>query len=176
MSYISWGVEYALHSMLYLSEVGDGSAPSVQELATFQQIPRAFVAKLFTKLEKAGLVSSAEGAKGGYALARPAREITVLDVVDAVDGHKKLFDCANIRSNCILFNDNRPSEKNQGICNIHQVMLEAEHAVRTSLASHNLADINGKISELVPVKLMELGNDWFAERARQRTAKKQVRK
>ena len=79
-------VEYGLHCLLHLVDVGDGVRPSSRDLAEFQGVSPTYVAKLFTQLEKAGLVKSIEGVGGGYGLGRPADEITVLDVVDALDG------------------------------------------------------------------------------------------
>ncbi len=62
----------------------------------FQGISPSFVAKIFPKLEKAGIVRSSEGVRGGYLLARAPEEISVLEVVDAIEGRKPLFDCQEI--------------------------------------------------------------------------------
>src|SRR5262245_31262151 len=102
MAHYGTGVEYALHCLLWL--VGTGEAqPSSRELADLQGAPQPFMAKLFPKLEKAGIVSATPGIHGGYRLARPAHEITVLQVVDAIEGKKPLFDCQQVRSRCALF-------------------------------------------------------------------------
>src|SRR5471032_1316891 len=95
MSHISTGVEYALHCLLFLADLpADAPEASAKDLAELQGIPGEYAAKLFTKLNKAGLVAASEGVKGGFALAKAPQHISVLDVVDAVDGEKSLFNAA----------------------------------------------------------------------------------
>ena len=108
MSHFGSGVEYGLHCLLYLvddkSHGGPGEAPSARDVAEFQGVSPSYVAKLFTKLERAGLISSSEGVDGGFQLAKPAARITVLEVADAIEGKKSLFKCREVRANCILLN------------------------------------------------------------------------
>lgn len=92
MAYITTSVEYGIHCLLWL--VGDNQrALSSRELAELQGISPSFLAKIFPKLEKAGIVVASEGVRGGYRLARPADEISFLAIIDAIEGHKPLFDC-----------------------------------------------------------------------------------
>jgi Rrf2 family protein len=109
MAHISNAVEYALHCLLHLSapEAGVREA-SVRDLAELQGVPVEYVAKLFTRLSRAGIVHATEDARGGFRLARPATRISVLDVVHAIDGKKAPFECREIRANCAVFNDHRP--------------------------------------------------------------------
>lgn len=176
MPQISRGVEYGLHCMLYLSQPETGTAPSAQELAEFQGVSKTFVAKLFTRLEKAGLVQSAQGAKGGYSLARPPEEISVLDVVDAIDGPKRLFQCTEIRRNCVLFSGSPPAQVVGGQCGINRIMLEAEAAMRSSLATHTLAEIGASVAHTIPVRILDEGREWFRSSADQRTSKQRTRR
>ena len=69
--------------------------------------------KIFPKLEKAGIVETTGGIRGGYQMARPAEQISVLYVGDAVDGSKPMFDCQEIRARCAPF-DGNPPEWGQG--------------------------------------------------------------
>ena len=142
MSHISSGVEYALHCLLYLTDApaGVGEA-SVRDLAELQGLSVDYVAKLFTKLHKAGLTVATEGAGGGFTLARPAERITVLDVVQAVDGPKPLFDCREIRARCAIFGDTAPKWATSGTCSIHAVMLEAEKRMNEVLEAQTLASL-----------------------------------
>ena len=96
MSLYGASVEYGLHCLLYLVDLPQEVVPSSRDLAEFQGVSPSYAAKLFTQLEKAGLVASSEGTAGGYRLARPVDEITVLDVVDALEGGKPLFQCRKI--------------------------------------------------------------------------------
>src|SRR5271170_1488471 len=112
------GAEYALHSLLTLAAQPD--PVSVRDLAGFQRIPDRFLAKVFTRLEKAGLVRAIEGISGGFALARPAERIPVMDILEAGDPKRSLFNCAEIRRNCIRFGGKPPAWSIAGMCLIHR--------------------------------------------------------
>ncbi|WP_137176100.1 Rrf2 family transcriptional regulator [Massilia sp. HP4] len=173
MSFISTGVEYGLHCMLYLTQthspVGDAS---VRDLAELQGVPTEFLAKLFTKLARAGLVVATEGVKGGFRLARPAHRISVHDVVVAIDGDKPLFDCREIRSRCAVFDDQAPPWATRGVCTINAVMQLAEKAMRTELKRHTLDDLAGRIVDKAPADYGDHIVQWFADRASGRQAGK----
>src|SRR5204862_7692372 len=77
-AFYSARVEYALHTLLNLSLVHAGAAPSATELAEFQHLPLMYVRKLLTQLEKSGLVTATEGVRGGWRLARDPNSIAVL--------------------------------------------------------------------------------------------------
>ncbi len=142
MSHISVGVEYGLHCLLYLTGPPNGVwVATVRDLADLQGLPFDYVAKLFTKLRRAGLTDSTEGKNGGFRLARSAHEISVLDVVHAIDGVKPLFDCKEVRVRCALFNGQAPRWATEGVCSIHSVMLEAEQKMIGALAAQNLAKL-----------------------------------
>lgn len=166
MAHISTGVEYGLHCLLYLIEPAPGMREaSVRDLAELQGVPVDFLAKLFTKLHKAGLVIATEGAKGGFALARPAEQISVLDVVSAIDGDKALFECREIRDRCAVFEGAKPAWATSGVCAIHSVMQQADKKMRESLASQSLAEIAGRVSSKAPRSFGPQVVKWFEERA-----------
>lgn len=99
MALYSAGVEYGIHCLLFLAdEKGDSRESSVRTLAELQGVPPELLAKVFTRLAKAGLVAATEGVRGGFRLARPANEISVLDVVRAIDGDKSIFECREVRA------------------------------------------------------------------------------
>ncbi len=164
MSQFGSAVEYALHSLLYLARAGDGAARSARDIAEFQELSVDYVAKLFTRMEKAGLVTSIEGLRGGFYLARPAEEISMLDVVDAVEGQKPLFECREVRTNCVLFDETAPAWSGRGVCGIHAVMLRADAAMRASLAQENLAQLSRHVANVVPKVHRQAANDWFQDR------------
>jgi len=168
MAHIGAGVEYALHCLLYLVSPRDGAGPSARDLAEFQGVSPSYLAKLFTKLEKAGLVRAQEGVRGGFRLARPAEQISFLDVVDAVEGRKPLFECREIRRDCILYKGAQPSWDTIGVCSIHAGMLAAERAMRAELAARTLAEIAAGVSKKIPARGQRATSDWFAERAQKR--------
>ncbi len=83
---ISAKTDYALRALLAVAEQADGQPVSVERLAERQELPRKFLEAILADLRRGGLVSSHRGPRGGYTLARDAREITVGDVFRAVDG------------------------------------------------------------------------------------------
>lgn len=76
---------YAVVALAELARSGEKPVP-VKELAERRGIPDQFLEQLFSTLRRAGFLASHRGSKGGYTLARPADEITVLEVVQALDG------------------------------------------------------------------------------------------
>lgn len=182
MAHIGAGVEYALHCLLYLVSPGDGAvpgedtAPSARDLAEFQGVSPSYLAKLFTKLEKAGLVRAHEGVRGGFQLARPPEQISFLDVVDAVEGRKPLFECREIRRDCILYKGAQPSWETVGVCSIHAGMLAAERAMRAELAAQTLADIAAGVARKIPARGQRATVEWFAGRAKKRRRGKRTSK
>lgn len=161
------GVEYGLHCLLWL--VGCGSTPaSSRDLAELQGISPSFVAKIFPRLEKAGIVQASAGVRGGYRLAKAPEQITVLDVVDAIEGHKPLFECVEIRDRCAVYADNPPDWAAQGVCAIHAVMLEAEEAMRRRLAQDTLATLAASVVRKAPPAFFVEARDWLDDKSRRR--------
>jgi len=164
------GAEYALHSLLTLATRPEPA--SVRDLATYQKIPERFLAKLFTRLKKAQLVVGTEGISGGFALARPAAEIRVMEVLAAVDPGRTLFTCAEIRSNCALFGAKAPGWATAGSCRIHALMLEAECVLHDFLAAKSLADLVCEFESKAPKKFIRETGVWFQERKQVRVSQK----
>lgn len=165
MSFISSGVEYALHCLLFLSKPINASGTSVRDLAELQNVPVDFLAKLFTKLRKAGLVTATEGIKGGFTLAKPAEQITINDVVLAIDGHKSIFKCREIRTGCAIFENKTPAWATTGVCGIHAIMLEAEQKLRETLSQYTLADIAQQLIDKAPKNYTTQIITWLDERS-----------
>lgn len=161
--------EYALHSLLIM--VARSEPVSVRDLARFQRLPERFLAKLFTRLNKAGLVTGIEGIRGGFALARSAEEITVMDVLEAIDPDRSLFECGEIRRHCELFGSAPPAWSVTGPCRIHLVMQQAEDALRSFLGSKSLADLGGEFERKAPKKFVRDAESWFRERRSERTSR-----
>ena len=101
-------VEYGIHCMMYLIQPR-ATPVSSRDLAELQGVPVTLMARIMPRLEKAGIVVSTSGINGGYRLAKEPRKITVLDIVDAIDGRKNLFDCKDVRENCLLFGGAPPA-------------------------------------------------------------------
>jgi Rrf2 family protein len=172
MSLYGAAVEYGLHCLLYLVDPPEGVRPSSRELAEFQGVSPAYIAKLFTQLEKAGLVSASEGVRGGYSLARPASTITVLDVADALEGGKPLFQCREIRDRCVLIEPTTTKPSKRSVCAIHAVMLEGERRMRAALAETSLADIADEVAAKGSERVVAARQQWFENRVQSRRASK----
>ena len=183
-------VEYGLHCLIYLvpaagatAAVANGNTVTLpaRDLAEFQGVSPSLVAKIFTKLQRAGLVVSTEGKKGGYRLARLPSEISVLDVIDAIEGDKPLFDCKQIQGQCAAAGDQaidgpsaqRPQPGSsftspRSHCMIHTVMLEAEQAMRKALRSYSLGEMASGMAASMPPRFRNNMEQWFADRLAQR--------
>ncbi|MCB1746065.1 MAG: Rrf2 family transcriptional regulator [Gammaproteobacteria bacterium] len=162
MAHLTGSVEYALHCLLWL--VDAGTPASSRDLAELQGISPSLLAKILPRLEKAGLVESIGGVSGGYRLARPATAISFLDVVDAIEGDKPLFDCQEIRTRCAVFGERAPAWATRGVCGIHAVMLEAEQAMRGALAARSLADVHAAVARKAPAAFEAEVRGWLERR------------
>lgn len=163
MPHFGVGLEYALHVLTQLARLALDKPPSAQALAEFQGVPPAYLAKIMTRMEKAGLVVAIEGKGGGYRLARPAEEISFLDVADAVEGRKKLFECTEVRQRCVLYRNSCPPGLSASICAIHAVMLAAEKRMHAQLAATRLSDVVRPLSARMPAQLTAKALTWFAD-------------
>lgn len=90
---ISRKIEYGTRAMLFLASLPDGMTTSFREIGRQMAIPQQFLAKILKTLVRAKLVRSTRGAHGGYSLARPASQITFLEVIEAVEGAVEVNVC-----------------------------------------------------------------------------------
>lgn len=154
------GVEWAVHSCTLLALLPPGTALSAARLAEFHGVPPAYLAKHLQQLSAAGIVESTTGRKGGYRLARPPAEITVLDVVEAVEGRDRAFRCTEIRQRgpaAVAASQYAP------VCGIARVMHQAEAAWRRELKAHTLADVVEAVNRDVPPDAAAKAVAWFQE-------------
>jgi len=171
MAHLTTSVEYGIHCLLWLAASGD-TPMSSRELAELQGISPSFLAKIFPKLEKAGIVAASEGVRGGYRLARPADEISVLEIVDAIEGPKPIFDCQEIRGRCAAFGDRPPGWATAGICSIHAVMLRAEKAMRAALKQETLGEIAANVERKAPPSFAQDVGRWMDQNVKPRAGMK----
>ncbi|CAH1387494.1 RrF2 family transcriptional regulator [Candidatus Nitrotoga sp. M5] len=173
MAHITVKVEYGLHCLLWLIEA-DAVPLSSRDLAELQGISPSFLVKIFAKLEKAGIVNATEGVRGGYVLARKPESISFLQIVDAIEGRKPLFDCQDIRGRCAVFGDQPPTWATSGLCSIHKIMLQAEKAMRKTLAEQSLADLAVMVDHKAPSDFSASVKDWIDDRVKSRIRKPKV--
>lgn len=131
-------MEWATHCLLALAMLPDGRVAPAARLAGLHELPPAYLAKQLQALRRAGLVRVGEGRGGGYALARSADRITLLDVVVAVEGADPLFACTEIRRRGPFA---PPAGALAGRCGIAAAFDDAERAWRAELAATTIADL-----------------------------------
>ena len=96
--------DYALRAVHYLAQLSPNAKVSTSEIAEKQEIPLSFLAKIIAQLAVVGLVHTTRGAHGGVSLARHPEDISLLDVVEAIDGPITLNECVVESHNCTIEN------------------------------------------------------------------------
>ncbi len=99
--------DYALRAMLYLAQLEPNQRAATSQIAEEQHIPPSFLAKIISQLSIAGLIHTSRGARGGVSLARTPEAISILEVVEAIDGPIALNECSQAPGVC-PFGDNCP--------------------------------------------------------------------
>ena len=135
---ISRRTDYGVRVIMDLATLPESARASTQEIADRQSIPAPFLAKIISRLSLSGLVITYRGAGGGVSLARPASEISLLHVIEALDGPVQLNRCVIEPSAC-------PRDEH---CPVHHVWAKAQSEL-TSLLSDTTFD------DLVSVGLKE---------------------
>ena len=133
---LSAGVEWSIHCCVVLSQA-ESPVPSAR-LAELHGVSKTYLAKHLQSLARAGLVRPSEGRDGGYVLTRLPELVSVLEVVQAVDGDQPAFRCTEIRQQGVLA---APPEDCRVPCGIAKVMADAERAWRESLSGTTIADL-----------------------------------
>ncbi len=142
----SIGVEYAFHSLFYMVDLPKSKTVGIKQIAGLNRIKESYLSKVFTKLQKAGIVRSITGVKGGYELARRAEDISFWDIIEAIEGNASFFQCVEIRKNNIFVDD--PSVfTDECPCLIKVVISEAEETFRNSLRSKSLRWLYDQVNE-----------------------------
>ena len=133
----SQSTELALDSLFFMAAHPEQREFAVEEIALAQRVSASYLAKIFQQLVKAGLLRSQRGARGGYALGRQAREISLGDVAQVFEGASPLYDCnASVRS-CTL----GPK------CLIVSTFREAEQKMQAVLQGVSLEDLVLRLRE-----------------------------
>ena len=128
--------KYGLKAMVHLAGLEPGALAQVQEMADSNAIPKKFLDQILSELRNAGLVFSKKGKGGGYALARPAIQISVGAIVRVLDGPLAPIQCASVTAYRAC--DDCADEK---ICTVRLMMVQARNAIAAVLDSHTLADM-----------------------------------
>lgn len=135
----SVGVEYSIHSLVYMVDYKDQKSISIIDLAKFNGISESYLSKIFTKLSKAEIIKSVPGSKGGYMLNKAPEDINFWDVIVAIEGTGSFFNCKEIRQQSSLScSMNKGPDDFKTPCLIHSVMREAEYQMQVFLEEKTL--------------------------------------
>lgn len=133
-------IEYALRIMVYLASLGE-KTPTIAQIASATKVPAGYLAKVLRQLARAGLIRSQRGLHGGSTLARPGDQISVWDVVQAVDPIARITTCPL-------------GLKNHGVnlCPLHKRLDQAIASVERALRDSSLQEL---VSDPSPIKPLQ---------------------
>lgn len=121
--------DYAVRAVLYLARLGQNERAATSQVAQEQNIPPSFLAKIISQLSIAGLLHTSRGARGGVTLAREPGDISLFEVIEAIDGPILLNECVGETGTC-SFDEN---------CPLKPVWCEAQNELVTRLRATNFA-------------------------------------
>jgi Rrf2 family protein len=160
---MSEGVEWTAHACAVLAALPPGIGLPASALAEFHTLAPAYMAKHMQALVRAGVVESARGAKGGYRLARPAAEVSLWDIVAAIEGDEPSFRCSEIRQQGPCVGRGQDFRKP---CEILAAFSKAETLWRASLKSVSIADIADEVASKLTPERTEALRGWLRENVR----------
>lgn len=131
--YLNQATDYAFRAVLFLAHQPDGMIVDSQTIAEREHIPTRFLLKIMPSLIRAGIVRSQRGAGGGYALAREPEAITLLDVLEAIEGPITLNRCLTDPDFC--------SKHGPGFCPVHSTLQEIQIELSKEFASRNFRQL-----------------------------------
>jgi len=125
------GTDYGMLGILYLARQPRERVVLISEIAQAQDVPESYLAKIFQDLAKAGLVRSHRGARGGFTLARSAADITLRQVIEAIEGPLALNRCLDPREGCERAED----------CPVHAALASAQTMLISALDNVTLKSL-----------------------------------
>lgn len=128
--WVSTRSQYGMRALVEIALTGD-KPTSLKTISDSQKISQNYLEQIVAVLRKAGIVESLRGAYGGYRLARPAEEITALEVVELMEGSLAPVPCLDEASHC----------EHEGKCSTEDLWAKVDYAVRNVLVGINLADL-----------------------------------
>ncbi|SUG53372.1 transcriptional regulator [Salmonella enterica subsp. diarizonae] len=165
MAFYSSGVEYGIHSLMCMVDSkGDAREMSVREIADLQSVLMTIWPRFLPVCRRLVWCVALRGRGGGFQLAKPAEHITVLDVVNAIDGDKRIFECREIRQRLAVFDAQPPAWACEGICGVRSVMDIAQQRMEEALAQHTILDLARKMYRKAPDTFVVEVQAWIDAR------------
>jgi Rrf2 family protein len=152
-------VEWAIHCCAVMTGLPDGEYLATKTLAEFHGVPKEYLSKALQALAQAGIVVGTLGPTGGYRLAKAPNEISFLDIVEAIEGKKKTFECEEIRNNSPCL---KGKKKQGGVCQVARVMYRADEAWRKELRATTVEDLGKAVMAEVPADLLAANAEWLS--------------
>jgi Rrf2 family protein len=140
---LSKKADYALIAMKHLALRPDQAAASAREIAEQYDIPVELMAKVLQRLAREGLLASHQGTRGGYHLSRPASEISVADVIQAVDGPLTVTACSTEEENCEQYSK----------CSVRDPLWKIRERIVLALQACSITELTTEASSPVPVTI-----------------------
>jgi Rrf2 family transcriptional regulator, iron-sulfur cluster assembly transcription factor len=131
MLHITRKGDYAIRGMVYLADRPVGTVCLLAEIAADVNASKALLAKIFQQFAKLGLVSSSRGAGGGFTLGRPTEKISLLEIIEAVEGPILLNRCLLAEGTC----------SRDTFCRVHPVWIEVQEKMRSLLGNVTLKQL-----------------------------------
>jgi Rrf2 family protein len=157
---LSEGVEWGTHCATLLALLPPGTSLPAARLAEYHDVPAAYLAKHLQAMARAGILGTERGPRGGYRLARPASEITLLEIVEAIDGLEPAFRCNEIRRRGPTAS---PARHYPTVCGIHAAMLRADVAWRAEIARTTVQELAEIALRAATPTVLEKGARWMQE-------------
>ena len=158
------GVEAALHCALVLAALPKGKVLSGRDLAVLHGISESYLLKHLRALTAAKVTEAVPGPRGGYRLTRPAEEVSMLDVVEAIDGSGPAFVCREIRQKGDVTTNTRCAYDKD--CFIKRRMLGAERVWRDALRAQTLKDLLDDGAVEIGAENLEAVEEFIAQKQR----------
>lgn len=127
----SRSAEYAIRAFVYLAQVPEGKYAMVKNIAEESEIPTHFLAKILQQLARKGFLRSSKGPTGGFSLRKPADDISLLEIVDAIDGLAEYERCPSGMTEC---NDEAP-------CGMHESWKELRSRIIGYMEGTTISDV-----------------------------------
>lgn len=163
---LSDGVEQAIHVTAFLARLPEGAVMSAQALATYHGVSASYLLKHLQALSGAGILQTTPGPKGGYRLNRAPKQVTLLDIVLAVEGAEPAFRCKEIRKRGPGA-DTVSEVLRRAPCQINVAMLRAEQAWRAELRRVSVQDILAETMALDDGTIAARGCAFIAQHMRE---------
>lgn len=154
-------VEWAIHCCAVMSGLPEGEYFATKTLAEFHGVPKEYLSKALQALASAGIVVGTLGPTGGYRLAKKPQDISILDIVEAIEGKKKTFECEEIRNNSPCL---KGKKKVGGVCQVARIMYRADEAWRKELRTTSVQDLGAAVTAEVPQELLQANWEWLTNK------------